>query len=86
MECRLLFRRMPSLNAREVLMHRQTCAIDQVLACIRSHPGCTLDELTQYLQDLTWSEVFLEVDRLSRSGDVRLTQSGFDFIATIQAR
>ena len=31
------------------------------------------------LQDLSWSEVFLEVDRLSRFGQVRLTRGGVRF-------
>jgi hypothetical protein len=58
---------------------------DQILEAVRAHPDCTLEELTQRLQELNWSEVFLEVDRLSRSGQLRLTQSSTGFLTTLQA-
>jgi hypothetical protein len=35
--------------------------------------GCDLDTLTNSLSDLSWGQVFLEVDRLSREGQVRVT-------------
>lgn len=61
------------------------CTItDSVLDAVRAHPDCTLEELTQCLQELNWSEVFLEVDSLSRSGRLRLTQSGAGFLTKIR--
>lgn len=63
------------------------CTItDSVLDAVRAYPDCTLEELTQRLQELNWSEVFLEVDRLSRSGQLRLTQSGDGFLTKLQVR
>ena len=38
----------------------------------RAH-GCDLDSLAMSLPDLSWSQVFLEVDRLSRRGEVLVT-------------
>jgi hypothetical protein len=35
--------------------------------------GCDLDTLTNSLTDLSWGQVFLEVDRLSREGQVLVT-------------
>jgi len=35
--------------------------------------GCDLDTLTNSLTDLSWGQVFLEVDRLSRDGQVLVT-------------
>jgi predicted nucleic acid-binding Zn-ribbon protein len=35
--------------------------------------GCDLDALTNSLTDLSWGQVFLEVDRLSREGQVLVT-------------
>lgn len=67
-------------------MIRQNRAAEQILEVVRTHPDCTLDELTQYLSALTWSDVFLEVDRLSRSGHLLLTHSGAGFVTTIRAR
>ncbi len=38
--------------------------------------GCELDSLVQALPDLTWNQVFSEVDRLSRTGRVKMTYLG----------
>lgn len=67
-------------------MLQQATAADQILEVVRAHPDCTLDELTQRLQELTWSDIFLEVDRLSRTGELLLTHSGIGFITTLRAR
>lgn len=48
----------------------------RILDAVRSAPDCTLDELTLNCPDLHWSQIFLEVDRLSRSGDLRLSARG----------
>jgi hypothetical protein len=66
-------------------MLRQGIAADQILEVVRSRPDCTLDELILSLSGLSWSEVFLEVDRLSRSGQLRLTKSGSGFTTTLRA-
>ena len=58
---------------------------DEILDMVKAHPGCTLDELTQQLPKWNWSEVFIEVDRLSRLGRLQLTQSGAGFITTLHA-
>jgi len=66
------------------MLGRGTVA-DQILEVVNSHPHCTLDELTQRLQEWNWSEVFIEVDRLSRLARLRLTLSGAGFVTTLQA-
>jgi hypothetical protein len=58
---------------------------EAILGVVRRNPDCTLEELTQRLNWLSWSQVFLEVDRLSRSGELILTQSGIGFITTLRA-
>lgn len=47
---------------------------DRILEVVRANPDCTLDELSQQLPDLYWSDVFLAVDHLNRSGRLRLIQ------------
>jgi hypothetical protein len=42
---------------------------------IRS-PGCLLEEVVLECPDLTWNQVFCELDRMSRSGQVRLGLKG----------
>jgi hypothetical protein len=58
---------------------------DQILEVVKANPGCTLDELILSLSGLSWSDVFLEVDRLSRSGQLRLTKSGSRFLTKVHA-
>ena len=53
-------------------MVQQVTIGDQILEVVRANPGCTMDELTHSLSGVTWSETFLEVGRMSRSGQLRL--------------
>jgi len=39
-------------------------------------PGSSLDDIVSECPDLTWSQVFLTLDRLSREGALRLTLKG----------
>ena len=48
----------------------------RILDVVSHSPGCLLEDLVQACPDLTWNQIFLEVDRLSRSGQVILTRKG----------
>jgi len=54
-------------------MTSQTPVTDRILGEVQRTHGCDLDMLTKSLSDLSWSQVFLEVDRLSRQGQVLVT-------------
>jgi hypothetical protein len=41
---------------------------ERILELVKANPLCTLEKLTQALPELHWYNVYLEVDRLSRSG------------------
>ena len=58
---------------------------DQILEAVRANPDCTLDQLIFKVSGASWAEVFLEVDRMSRSGQLRLTKSSSGMRATLQA-
>jgi len=58
---------------------------DQILEAVRANPDCTLDQLIFRVSGASWSEVFLEVDRLSRSGQLQLTKSRSGMRATLRA-
>ena len=58
---------------------------DQILEAVRANPDSTLDELIVRVSGASWSEVFLEVDRLSRSGQLRLTKSRSGLTITLRA-
>lgn len=48
----------------------------QVLEIIIRSPGTGLDEVVLQCHDLTWNQVFLAIDRLSREGAVTLSPKG----------
>jgi uncharacterized membrane protein len=49
---------------------------EQILDAIRRKPGSEVEELLKEYPALTWNQVFLELDRLSRQGTVRLMRKG----------
>ncbi len=55
---------------------REEQVTDRILKAVHLSPGCFIEELVLACPDLTWNQVFLEVDRLSRAGLVRLTLKG----------
>ena len=38
---------------------------------------CCLDDLVSYLPNLSWGEVFVAIDRMSRDGRLALRQHGY---------
>ena len=46
----------------------------RIMEVIVRSPGCELEDLVLECEGLTWNQVFIEIDRLSRCGEVRLTQ------------
>jgi len=57
----------------DLIMASHTPVTDRILGAVQRTHGCDLDTLTNSLSDLSWSQVFLEVDRLSREGQVLVT-------------
>ena len=51
---------------------------NQILAAVRSTRGCQLDDLMQRCPDLTWYQVLIEMDVMSRAGQVQVTALGHD--------
>jgi hypothetical protein len=48
----------------------------QVMEAIVRMPGTALDDIVLECPDLSWNQVFLAIDRLTRRGSVRLTPQG----------
>jgi hypothetical protein len=46
---------------------------DRILRAIKRAHRCDLDALATSLPELTWNQVFFEIDRLSRMGEVKVT-------------
>ena len=45
---------------------------DRILEAVSDAPGCRIEEVVRQFPDLTWKQVFREVARLSRNGQLRL--------------
>jgi hypothetical protein len=57
-------------------MVRSATLADLIVETIAHHPGSCLDDLVTLCPEFTWNQVFLEVDRLSRTGHLRLALIG----------
>ena len=56
-------------------MNQEMTAEDRVIGLIRHTGTCDLEDLARQCPNLTWNQVFLVVDHLSRTGEVRLAPS-----------
>ena len=57
-------------------MAQEITAENQVIDIMLRTRTCDLEEVTRQCTDLTWNQVFLAVDRLSRRGEIMLMPSG----------
>ena len=57
-------------------MLSQSSVDRQVMEVIVRTPGTALDDLVLECQDLSWNQVFLVIDRLTRCGSLRLLPKG----------
>lgn len=72
----------------EALMTVPSATTTTILNLIARSSGCNLEDIVFNCRGLTWNQVFLEVDRLSRSGQVCLTQQrpGYYIVTPSTAR
>ncbi len=49
---------------------------EKIMEVVVRSPGCVFEDIVQHCPDLTWNQVFSELDLLSREGLVRLTKKG----------
>jgi hypothetical protein len=66
-------------------MLRQEIVAEQILEAVKTYPECTLHELIVSLPELSWFEIFHEVNHLSRSGQLRLNQNSLGLTTTLHA-
>lgn len=57
-------------------MAQGTAPADLIVEIIAHRPNCCLDDLVTVCPELTWNQIFLEVDQLSRAGRLRLALIG----------
>ena len=56
--------------------HQPLSATERVMDIVNHNPGCSLEDVLVACPELTWNQVFWEVDRLSRNGQIRLMRQG----------
>ena len=57
-------------------MPTQQLTDDRVLDVIVRSPGCTLEDIMLACPDLTWNQVFIAIDHLTREGALMLKPKG----------
>ncbi len=57
-------------------MALHTIVEDQVIDMLHKAHACDIEEITRQCANLTWNQVFLAVDRLSRNGEITLVPRG----------
>ena len=50
---------------------------EDVIEMLQTTGPCCLDDVVRYLPNLSWGEVFVAVDRMSRDGRLLLRQLGY---------
>lgn len=58
------------------MMPTERTITEDILHAIANRPGCLLEELIFACPQATWNQVFLEIDHLSRTGDLQLSLEG----------
>ncbi len=53
-------------------MTLESILIDRIFRAVAAKSVCAMEELVSLVPDLTWNQVFIEVNRLSESGKVIL--------------
>ncbi|HLZ34803.1 MAG TPA: hypothetical protein VKP13_12355 [Nitrospira sp.] len=65
-------------------MAQDTTAENQVIDIVHRAHACDLEDLARRCPKLTWNQVFLAVDHLSRTGKVRLVPAkGHSYTVTL---
>jgi len=57
-------------------MAQDQAVADRIIETVSRSPGCLLEELALDCPGLTWNQVFLEVNHLSRIGKLLLAKKG----------
>lgn len=57
----------------------------QIMEVLTNAERCLMEDLPHECPDLTWNQIFLELDRLSRSGEVMLQRSSAgEYVVTLK--
>ena len=60
----------------KLILLKKSVVAGKIMGVLRRLGHCELDTLCAECADLTWNQVFMEIDRMSRTGEVLLRGSG----------
>jgi hypothetical protein len=61
------------------MMPSDVSAEKDVIEALQRNGPCCLDELVRHLPNLSWGEVFVAVDQMSRDGRLLVRQLGYSY-------
>ncbi|HEX3204019.1 MAG TPA: hypothetical protein VHQ67_04645 [Nitrospiraceae bacterium] len=73
-----------TVQDRTAQAHERPSLDEWVIAVLQQRGTQTLDQLGKLLPEANWAQLFLAIDRLSRSGKISLWSPGFgDYLITV---
>ena len=73
-----------TVQERTALANERPSLDEWVIAVLQQRGTQTLDQLGKLLPEANWAQLFLAIDRLSRSGKISLWSPGFgDYLITV---
>ena len=73
-----------TVKDRTAQAHERPSLDEWVIAVLQQRGTQTLDKLGKLLPEANWAQLFLAIDRLSRSGKISLWSPGFgDYLITV---
>ncbi len=75
------------VHERRAVIQEKPSIDEWVLSVLQQHGTQTLDQIGKLLPEVNWAQLFLAIDRLSRSGKISLWSPGFgDYFITVNQR
>jgi hypothetical protein len=72
------------VHDRRAMLQEKPSIDEWVLGALQQHGTQTLDQIGKLLPGVNWAQLFLAIDRLSRSGKISLWSPGFgDYLITV---
>ncbi len=66
------------------MLQQVTTLGDQIFEVVKAHPDCTVMDVAQQLQEVSLSDVFLEVSRLIHLGHLRQNKMSLGSAITLR--
>lgn len=67
-------------------MAQRVTLTERILDAVQHAPDCPLDALVEQCPGFTWNQIYLEVDRMSRAGQLQLMHKGFGIYVVVPPR